>query len=126
ALVIDSSASMKATDVPGSRFIQAQRAALGLLGQLGEGAEVMVIDAGVQPKVLVPFTREHDRVASAIRSMEAHDLPNPPAEGLRTPGALGGTDPRAEIHVFTDGAHPAAARAQGTDVRVLGTGTGRR
>ena len=76
AIVMDSSASMKAADVPGSRFIQAQRAALGLLGQLGEGAEVMVIEAGVQPKVLVPFTREHDRVASAIRSMEAHDLPN--------------------------------------------------
>ncbi|HME92601.1 MAG TPA: VWA domain-containing protein [Methylomirabilota bacterium] len=126
AIVIDSSASMKATDVPGSRFIQAQRAALGLLGQLGEGAEVMVIDAGVQPRVLVPFTREHDRVASSIRSMEAHDLPNRLAEGLRTARALVGTDPRAEIHVFTDGSHPAAARAQGNDVRVRWTGTGRR
>jgi len=112
--------------VPGSRFIQAQRAALGLLGQLGEGAEVMVIDAGVQPRVLVPFTREHDRVASSIRSMEAHDLPNRLAEGLRTARALVGTDPRAEIHVFTDGSHPAAARAQGNDVRVRWTGTGRR
>jgi uncharacterized membrane protein len=126
AIVIDSSASMKATDVPGSRFIQAQRAALGLLGQLGEGAEVMVIDAGVQPRVLVPFTREHDRVASSIRSMQAHDLPNRLAEGLRTARALVGTDPRAEIHVFTDGSHPDAARAQGNDVRVRWTGTGRR
>ena len=126
AIVLDSSASMKATDVPASRFIQAQRAALGLIGQLGEGAEVMVIDAGVQPKVLVPFTRQHDRVASAIRSMEAHDLPNRLAEGLRTARALVGTDPRAEIHVFTDGAHPEATRAQGNDVRVRWTGTGRR
>src|SRR5229473_5257500 len=71
AIVIDSSASMKATDVSPSRFGQAQRAALGLLGRLGEGAEVMVVEAGVQPKVVVPFTREHDRVSSAIRSMEA-------------------------------------------------------
>jgi len=74
----------------------------------------------------VPFTREHDRVASSIRSMEAHDLPNRLAEGLRTARALVGTDPRAEIHVFTDGSHPAAARAQGNDVRVRWTGTGRR
>src|SRR5215471_18586270 len=41
-VVMDTSASMKATDVPPSRFVQAQRAALGLLGQLGQGAEVMV------------------------------------------------------------------------------------
>jgi uncharacterized membrane protein len=126
AIVMDSSASMKATDVAGSRFIQARRAALGLLGQLGEGAEVMVIEAGVQPRVLVPFTREHDRVASAIRSIEAHDLPNRLAEGLRTARALVGADPQAEIHVFTDGAHPEAARAQGNDVRVRWTGIGRR
>jgi Ca-activated chloride channel homolog len=126
AIVMDTSASMKATDVSPSRFVAAQRAALGLLGRLGEGAEVMVIEAGVQPKVLVPFTREHDRVASALRSMEGHDLPNRLAEGLRTARALVGADPRAEIHVFTDGAHPEAAQAQGDDVRVRWTGVGRR
>jgi Ca-activated chloride channel homolog len=126
AIVMDTSASMKATDVSPSRFVQAQRAALGLLGRLGEGAEVMVVEAGVQPKVVVPFTREHDRVASALRSMEGHDLPNRLAEGLRTARALVGADPRAEIHVFTDGAHPEAAKAQGDDVRVRWTGVGRR
>ena len=126
AIVMDISASMKATDVSPSRFVQAQRAALGLLGRLGEGAEVMVVEAGVQPKVVVPFTREHDRVASALRSMEGHDLPNRLAEGLRTARALVGADPRAEIHVFTDGAHPEAAKAQGDDVRVRWTGVGRR
>ena len=67
AIVMDSSASMKATDVSPSRFVQAQREALGLLGRLGEGAEVMVIEAGVQPRVVVPFTRNHDQVSSAIR-----------------------------------------------------------
>ncbi|HTG12041.1 MAG TPA: BatA and WFA domain-containing protein, partial [Candidatus Eisenbacteria bacterium] len=126
AIVMDISASMKATDVSPSRFVQAQRAALGLLGRLGEGAEVMVIESGVQPKVLVPFTREHDRVSSAIRSMEAHDLPNRLQEGLRTARALVGPDPRAEIHVFTDGAHPDAIKGQGDDVRVRWTGVGLR
>ena len=126
AIVIDASASMKATDASPSRFVQAQRAALGLLGRLGEGAEVMVIEAGVQPKVLVPFTREHDRVSSAIRSMTAHDLPNRLQEGIRTARALVGADPGAEIHVFTDGAHPDAVKGQGDDVRVRWTGTGLR
>src|SRR5262245_27084149 len=44
AIVMDTSASMKASDVSPSRFVQAQREALGLLGRLGEGAEVMVIE----------------------------------------------------------------------------------
>ena len=58
--------------------------------------------------------------------MEAHDLPNRLPEGLRTARALVGPDPRAEIHVFTDGAHPDAIKAQGDDVRVRWTGTGLR
>lgn len=124
AIVMDTSASMRAADASPSRFVQAQRAALGVLGQLGEGAEVMVIEAGVQPKVLVPFTREHDRVSSAIRSMAAHDLPNRLQEGIRTARALVGSDPRAEIHVFTDGAHPDAVKGQAEDVRVRWIGTG--
>jgi len=126
AIVMDSSASMKATDVSPSRFVQAQRAALSLLGRLGQGAEVMVIDAGVQPRVLVPFTREHDHVASAIRGMQARDLPNRLGEGIRTARALVSSDPRAEIHVFTDGAHPEAAKGQGDDVRVRWVGVGQR
>jgi uncharacterized membrane protein len=126
AIVLDTSASMKASDVGPSRFVQAQREALGVLGRLGEGAEVMVIEAGVQPRVLVPFTRDHDRVSSVIRSMQAHDLPNRLGEGIRTARALVGADPRAEIHVFTDGAHPAALQAQGDDVRVRWAGVGQR
>src|SRR2546428_1789591 len=43
-IVLDTSASMKATDVDPSRFARAQREALGLVGRLGVGAEVMVIE----------------------------------------------------------------------------------
>jgi len=126
ALVLDTSASMKATDVSPSRFGQTQREALGLVRRLGEGAEVMVIEAGVQPRVVVPFTRDHEQVAARIRSLGARDLPDRVAEGLRTARALVGQDPRAEIHVFTDGARPAALQAQGDDHRVRWVGAGRR
>ena len=118
AIVMDTSASMKATDVSPSRFAQAQRAALGLLGRLGEGAEVMVVEAGVQPKVVVPFTREHDRVASALRSMEAHDLPNRLAEGTphrAGPGRRGSArrDPRLHRRRAPRGRQGAGRRRAG-------------
>ena len=74
----------------------------------------MVIEAGVQPRVVVPFTRNHDQVSlGASAACRAHDLPNRLGEGIRTARALVGQDPRAEIHVFTDGAHPAAAAGPG-------------
>src|SRR4029077_19871385 len=66
AIVMDTSASMKATDVSPSRFAQAQRAALGLLGRLGEGAEVMVIEAGVASHGLAPLTRGEDRAGPPL------------------------------------------------------------
>ncbi len=102
----------------------AQREALGLVSRLGEGAEVMVIEAGVQPKVLAPFTRDRARVVGAIRGAHARDLPNRLGDGVRTARALVGPDARAEIHVFTDGAHPDAVKGQGEDVRVRWTAVG--
>jgi Ca-activated chloride channel homolog len=125
-IVLDTSASMKATDVSPSRFAHAQREALGLVSRLGEGAEVMVIEAGVQPKVLAPFTRDRNEVVGAVRGAHARDLPNRLGDGIRTARALVGPDARAEIHVFTDGAHPEALKGQGDDVRVRWSSVGQR
>src|SRR4030095_2167212 len=49
-IVLDTSASMKARDVAPSRFEAARAGAAALVRGLGEGAEVMVIEAGVQAK----------------------------------------------------------------------------
>lgn len=101
-VVLDTSASMKARDVGGSRFGQARAQAAALVSSLGEGAEVMVVEAGVQARVLAPLSRDRERALAAIRGAAARDLPNRLPEALRIARALVGTDPRAEIHVFTD------------------------
>ena len=72
--------------------------------RLGEGAEVMVIETGVQPRVTAALGRDRDRALAAICAARARDLPHRMTEAVRTARALVGTDPRAEIHVFTDGA----------------------
>jgi uncharacterized membrane protein len=117
-VVLDTSASMKATDVSPSRFVQARREAAGLVSRLGEGAEIMVIEAGVQPRVVAALGRDRDTALSAIGSAEAHDLPSRVIDAVRTARALVGTDPRAEIHVFTDGAYALASGPETTDPRV--------
>jgi Ca-activated chloride channel family protein len=76
--------------------------------------------------VTAALSRDHDRALSAIRGAVARDLPTRLAEGVRTARALVGTDPRAEIHVFTDGAFEAGRAVEGDDARVRWVGVGRR
>ena len=124
-VVLDTSASMKSRDVSPSRFDAAKREAAALVSRLGEGGEVMVIEAGVQPRVVAPLGRDRDRAIAAIRDAEARDLPHRVPEAVRTARALVGSDPRAEIHVFTDGAF-ATGESLDTDPRVRWIGVGRR
>lgn len=128
-VVMDPSASMKATDVWPSRFAAAQREALALVGRLGRGAEVMVLEAGTQPRVVVPFTHDHDQAVAAIKRLAPRDLANRLGDAIRAARALTAQDPRGEIHVFTGGALAASLAARGVDdpkIRWVSVGRGGR
>jgi Ca-activated chloride channel family protein len=124
-VVLDTSASMKARDVTPSRFDAVKAQAIGLVSHLGEGAEVMVIEAGVQPRVAAALSRDRERAMAAIRGTYAHDLPHRLVEAVRTARALVGDDPRAQIHVFTDGAYDFPSSPDLKDPRVRWVGVGR-
>jgi uncharacterized membrane protein len=118
-LVMDTSASLKARDLGGSRFREAQNRAVALLEEAGSGAEVMVIEAGVQPNIRMPFGRDGNRARRAIFGMQAHDQPNNLREAIRTALALvPAVDPRVRIHVLTDGAFDAGMVGEFPDPRV--------
>ncbi|HYE91555.1 MAG TPA: VWA domain-containing protein, partial [Terriglobales bacterium] len=123
-VVLDNSASMKARDVSPTRFDRAKAEAAALVRRLSEGAEVMVIESGVQPRVTAALSRDRDRALDAIWSARGHDLPNRLPDSLRIARALVGTDPRAEIHVFTDGAYTVPATPETTDPRLRWVGVG--
>jgi len=124
-VVLDTSASMKARDVSPSRFEAARAGAAALVRGLGEGAEVMVIEAGVQPKVTAALARDRERALAAIRAAQARDLPTRIQEAVRTARALVAAEPRAEIHVFTDGAFTLPQSPDVADPRVRWVGVGR-
>jgi Ca-activated chloride channel homolog len=124
-VVLDTSASMKAQDVSPSRFEVARAGAVSLVRGLGEGAEVMVIEAGVQPKVTAALARDRERALAAIRAAQPRDLPTRVQEAVRTARALVAAEPRAEIHVFTDGAFTLPQSPDVADPRVRWIGVGR-
>ena len=125
-VVLDTSASMKARDVSPSRFDVARAEATQLVGRLSEGAEVMVIETGVQPKVAAALGRDRQLALAAIGQAQARDLPNRLVEAVRAARALVGADPRAEIHVFTDGAFSLSHAEALADPRIHWVGVGRR
>ena len=98
-VVLDTSASMKARDVSPSRFEAARAEAASFVRRLGEGAEIMVIESGVQPHVTAALGRDRDRALSAIRAARPRDLPQRLPEALRTARALVGADPVSYTHL---------------------------
>jgi Ca-activated chloride channel homolog len=72
-VVIDLSASMKARGPSGTRFEAARKEFLSLVDRLASGQKMMVIGAGTQTRLMVPFTEDKRRLREAGRDMAATD-----------------------------------------------------
>ena len=103
--VLDVSASMQATDVPGSRFAAAKQAALAAAAKLRPGQQAMLIAAGSEARVVVPFTEDRGAIQRGIAALAATDVPGRLSEAFRLAQAnLQTRTGLAVVEVFTDGA----------------------
>jgi hypothetical protein len=71
ALVIDASASMLADAGGASRMAAAKAAAARLLSALPPGADVLLIEAGSEPRVVGPADRDLARVRARVQALDA-------------------------------------------------------
>jgi hypothetical protein len=71
ALVLDASASMQAESGGQSRFDAARAAALRLVSALPPGADVLLIEAGSEPRVVGPADRDRARVKTRLAQLSA-------------------------------------------------------
>ena len=81
-VVMDMSASMKAKGKAGTRFTAARNAFLSLVDSLPSGQKIMVIGAGVQPRLLMPFTSDKGRLRELGRNLAASDAPGRVKEAI--------------------------------------------
>jgi hypothetical protein len=103
-LVIDTSASMQATDVTPTRLDAAKAAALDALKDLPAGGTVSVIAAGRTAKVVANGTTDLGRVKQAVNGIGPTSDVGDLGDALRLASALAARSGDAEILVATDAA----------------------
>ncbi|MES2209466.1 MAG: VWA domain-containing protein [Chloroflexota bacterium] len=126
-LVIDTSASMGATDIVPNRLTAATQAALDALRDLPAGGKVSVIAAGRTARVVVNDTADLGRVRAALERLTVSPATGDLGDALVLADALASRSGDAEILVATDAALavPPSSRLEHT-VKVLQVGRDRR
>jgi len=119
-LVLDLSLSMRARDVPPTRFDRARGEALDVAAHLRPGQRAGIVIAGSQPAILVPLTADRARLAAALRAAAPWDAVGDIAGAVAlAAGQPLGADGR--IIVWTDGAHAELPTVPAVSYRMLGT-----
>ena len=122
-LVVDTSASMQATDVAPNRLEAAKALALEALKDLPAGGKVSVIAAGRTARVVANGTSDLGRVKQAIASITATSDVGDLGDALRLASALAARSGDAEILVTTDASITAVPKGTlDAPVRVLRVG----
>ena len=117
-LIVDTSASMKAMDVPGGRFTVARDEALAVVAQLTSGQQAMLLEAALRPAVLVQFTDDQRMLEDALTALQPTDGPGNLETAIEMASELVRDGPPAELRVFTDGAFPRFALPEGETPRL--------
>ncbi len=109
ALLLDASASMNATDLPGgqTRFEAAQERARALVGDLGAGEVMTVIAVGDTPQVLTPPTADRATLREAINRARPTAALADWSAALTLAGASIAGREEATIVIISDGGLPA-------------------
>jgi Ca-activated chloride channel family protein len=124
ALLLDTSASMSAVDMPGgaSRLDAAKDRARALVGELGADEVMTVIAAGPTPQVLTPPTGDRSVLREAISRAEPTNAPADWDAALALAGASIAGREDAAIVIVSDGGLPADLPPVPAEVRYVQVG----
>lgn len=103
-LVLDTSASMKATDAPGSRFGEAVSICRGAIDGARIGDRIGLIEAGPAPRVVFPLSGDSAKMRSALSKVRASDSECDVGAALRLAAAIVGAEASGRIVLISDGA----------------------
>ncbi|MBM4262212.1 MAG: VWA domain-containing protein [Deltaproteobacteria bacterium] len=107
-VVLDLSASMKAKGKSGTRFDAARKEFAALVDSLSSGRKMMVIGAGAEPRLIVPFTSDTRRLRDIAKSINATDAPGRVKDAILFAHAFLKRGSPDQVVVISDGAFTGA------------------
>ncbi len=102
-VVLDTSASMKATDVSPSRFEASRVAVHRLLDGLRFRDEVAIVSAGLQPEVVLGMASHTPTLRRAVDSIKPNDTVAALDSAVELAKQLIGDHPHGQVLVYSDG-----------------------
>ncbi len=105
-LVVDTSASMNATDVKPTRLAEAKLQAGQLIASMRPRDEIALVTASTQPQVVVGFTSRQRTLSAALNAVTSTDGPSHVEEAIALGQRLLGErsdGKQSEVFVLTDG-----------------------
>lgn len=105
--VIDSSASMSATDVEPDRFSAAVEHVRKMVSGMKASDQLAIIEAGPTPRVVLSLSNDQTRIRRALDGLKVTHAPSDVGEALRLATALVGTTEGGKIVLLSDGTFPA-------------------
>lgn len=102
-LIVDNSASMRATDVEPTRLEAAKSAAGDMIDGLRFQDELSIVLAGESPEVVASLTGHSPTLHEALRRIDFSDGPTFVQPAIELARKLIGSHPRGQILVLTDG-----------------------
>jgi hypothetical protein len=121
-VVIDSSASMNATDVAPSRFARAKKEGQRILDGLRFRDETALVAAGTQPQVLCGLTGHRGTIQAALDAVGPTDGPTRVADAVALGRRLLADQQNGKVIVLTDGCFEGADKLAADDVEVVAVG----
>jgi Ca-activated chloride channel homolog len=103
-VILDASASMQSTDEAPSRFERARGEAVRMVDAMHDTDQMVVLQAAVSTEVKQSPTSEKAALRRALQSCRVTDTPTRLQEALKLADTLVQNQPRAEVHLFSDGA----------------------
>lgn len=123
-LIVDTSASMNATDPEGPRIGLARDAARAIIDELPQGGRVTVVAADGTAHVLVSETDERSEAFDAIDGISASQLPGDLTDAFALASALAARDADSSVVVVTDaGGDGLPVVGIGAPIRVVRVGS---
>jgi hypothetical protein len=111
AVIVQTTASMQATDVAPSRFDAAQREALILIERLGPRQPAAIVAAGRRPVIAQDFTTDRAALVQTVRALRPSDASGSIDDAVALAVSLRVDGRPAHVHLIGDRA-PATARVR--------------